>query len=195
MPSLRHLESSHGHRLTASLLTPSSASPAPLSVKQDDQSPTYYVSASAFRGISYTYVGTYTLAVTEYSDDYAANRSTTGRVVVGGSATGSIEPAGDRDWFAVELEAGKRYRIDLEGSPTGGGTLTNPVLRGIYGEYGGRIAGTTDDDDGAGRNSLVYFTPDEDATYYVSAGGYVPINAGYSQVGSYTLSVEEVDAM
>ena len=160
-----------------------------------DEGATYYVSASAFRGISYTYVGTYTLAVTEYSDDYAANRSTTGRVVVGGSATGSIEPAGDRDWFAVELEAGKRYRIDLEGSPTGGGTLTNPVLRGIYGEYGGRIAGTTDDDDGVGRNSLVYFTPDEDATYYVSAGGYVPTNAGYSQVGSYTLSVEDVDAM
>ena len=39
MPSLCHLESSHGHRLTASLLTPSGAYPSPLSVKQDDQSP------------------------------------------------------------------------------------------------------------------------------------------------------------
>ena len=36
---LRHLESSHRHRLTASLLTPSGASPAPQSVKQNDQSP------------------------------------------------------------------------------------------------------------------------------------------------------------
>ena len=35
---LCHLESSHGHRPTASLLTPSSASPAPRPVKQDDQS-------------------------------------------------------------------------------------------------------------------------------------------------------------
>ena len=160
-----------------------------------DEDATYYVSAGAHRGYYYSYVGTYTLAVTEYSDDYAADRTTTGRVVVGGSATGSIEPAGDRDWFAVELEADKMYRIDLEGSPTGGGTLTNPVLRGIYGESGGQIDGTTDDDDGAGRNSLVYFTPDEDATYYVSAGGYVATGAGHSQVGSYTLSVEEVDAM
>ena len=160
-----------------------------------DEGATYYVSASAFRGISYTYVGTYTLAVTEYSDDYAANRSTTGRVVVGGSATGSIEPAGDRDWFAVELEAGKRYRIDLEGSPTGGGTLTNPVLRGIYDSEGRYQSGSYNDDGGVGRNSRVLFTPDEDATYYVSAGGYVPANAGYSQVGSYTLSVEDVDAM
>ena len=39
MPSLRHLESSHGHRPTASLLTPSSACPAHQFVKQDDQSP------------------------------------------------------------------------------------------------------------------------------------------------------------
>ena len=160
-----------------------------------DEDATYYVSAGAHRGYYYSYVGTYTLAVTEYSDDYAADRTTTGRVVVGGSATGSIEPAGDRDWFAVELEADKMYRIDLEGSPTGGGTLSNPVLRGIYGESGGQIDGTTDDDDGAGRNSLVYFTPDEDATYYVSAGGYVATGAGHSQVGSYTLSVEDVDAM
>ena len=161
-----------------------------------DDGATYYVSAGAHR-YSYvsSYAGSYTLAVTEYSDDYAADRTTTGRVVVGGSATGSIEPVGDQDWFAVELEAGKRYRIDLEGSPTGGGTLTDPDLRGIYGEDGGRIDGTTDDDGGVGLNSLVYFTPDEDATYYVSAGGYVPTGAGHSQVGSYTLSVEEVDAM
>ena len=74
--------------------------------------------------------------------------------------------------------------------------MTDPVsVRGIYGESGGQIDGTTDDDDGAGRNSLVYFTPDEDATYYVSAGGYVATGAGHSQVGSYTLSVEDVDAM
>ena len=38
MPSLRHLESSHGHRPTASLLTPSSACPAQQFVKQNDQS-------------------------------------------------------------------------------------------------------------------------------------------------------------
>ena len=38
MPSLCHLESSHGHRPTASLLTPSSACPAQQFVKQNDQS-------------------------------------------------------------------------------------------------------------------------------------------------------------
>ena len=49
--------------------------------------------------------------------------STPGRVVVdGGPVTGEIEYdpdyVSDRDWFAVELEGGKHYRIDLEGSNT-----------------------------------------------------------------------------
>ena len=58
------------------------------------------------------------------SDDYSATIDTTGSVAVGGSATGDIESAGDRDWFAVELEAGRTYQLDLEGSPTGDGTLS-----------------------------------------------------------------------
>ncbi len=147
---------------------------------------TYYVSAGADGG----YVGTYTLAVTEVSDDYAADSTTTGRVVVGGSATGDIEPLGDQDWFAVELEAHKTYRFELKGSPTGDGTLPDPYLRGIYDEEGDRIARTRNDDIGVDhRNSRVDFTPDEGATYYVSAGAF-----GICQ-GTYTLMVEEVDAM
>ena len=156
-----------------------------------DEDATYYVSA----GAALNRIGTYTLTVTDATDDYAADPTTTGRVVVGGSATGDIEPPGDRDWFAVELEADKMYRIDLEGSPTGGGTLSDPYLRGIYDEDGELIDGTTDDDGGEGYNSRVYFTPDEDATYYVSAGAFVPTVVDYVEVGTYTLSVEEVDAM
>ena len=91
--------------------------------------------------------------------------------MVGGSATGNVEYNGDTDWFAVTLEAGTLYRFDLEGSSSGGGTLVDPYLRGIYDEDGDRIARTTDNNGGAGGNSRVYFTPDEDATYYVSAGG------------------------
>ena len=65
-------------------------------------------------------------------DDFTSNTSTTGTVAVGGSATGDIETGNDRDWFAVELEANTNYRIDLEGSPTGNGTLHNPYLRGVH---------------------------------------------------------------
>ena len=121
-------------------------------------------------------------------DDYSSTTQTTGTVEVGGSATGDVELGGDRDWFAVELEANTNYRIDLEGSPTGNGTLYNPYLRGVHDADGNFIPDTTDDDGGAGYNSRLEFTAAEDATYYVAAGGY------QNQRGSYTLSVtaEEV---
>ena len=58
-------------------------------------------------------------------DDYSADRFTGGTVAVDGSATGVIETAHDQDWFTVELVAGRTYRFDLGGSPSGGGTLRN----------------------------------------------------------------------
>ena len=142
----------------------------------------YYVAAGAYSSRT----GTYTLSVTEVPDDFTAGTDTAGTLAVGGSATGEIELGGDVDWFAVTLEAGKSYRFDLEGSPTSAGTLSDTYLRGIHDAAGDLIAGTTDDDDGVGRNSRVTFTATEDATYYVSAGAY------QSYEGTYTLSVEEV---
>ena len=150
-----------------------------------DAPATYYVSA----GASGSSVGTYTLSVTEGVDDYAADTDTTGTVLVGGTATGEIETSGDRDWIAVILEAGKVYRIDLEGWDTRAGTLRDPYLRGVHDGDGDLIGGTTDNNGGAGRNSRVFFKAadaDADATYYVSAG------ASGSSVGAYTLSVTEI---
>ena len=127
-------------------------------------------------------------SVSEGDTDLPADSTTTGRVAVGGSATGNVESVGDRDWFAVELEADKTYRFDLMGLWTGDGTLYDPVLRGIYDEDGDRIYGTTNYDGGVGFNSRVYFTPDEGATYYVSASGALS-----SRGTSYTLAVTESD--
>ena len=150
-----------------------------------DETGTYYVAAGAWG----TREGTYRLSVADvtdtHTDDFAAGTGTTGAVAVGGSARGTIQHVNDRDWFAVELEAGKRYRIDLEGYDTGAGTLSDPYLRGIHDADGDRLAGTTNDDDGAGSNSRVYFTVDETGTYYVAAGGYA------NEKGTYTLSVTE----
>ena len=130
--------------------------------------------------------GTYTLSVTEVPDDYPDDTSTTGSLTVGGSATGEIDYEGDRDWFAVTLEAGKTYRIDLEGSQTGDGTLYDPYLRGVHDDNGVLLDDTTDDDGGTGRSSRVFFTADQDDTYYVAAAAY------RDWEGTYTLSVEEV---
>ena len=144
---------------------------------------TYYLAAGDYGGDQ----GTYTVSVAEVEDDYAEDTGTTGSVAVGGEATGEIEFAGDRDWFAVTLEAGKSYQIDLKGSQTDDGTLADPYFRGVYDASRALLVGTRNDDGGEGRNSRLFFTATEDATYYLAAGDY-----GGDQ-GTYTVSVAEVE--
>ena len=142
---------------------------------------TYYVAAGP-RG---TNTGTYTLSVVASEDDFTAATSTTGVVTVGGSATGEIEERYDQDWFAVELSAGPRYRIDLEGNPIGDGTLRDPYLHGIYDSNGQLLSGTTNDNGDTSQNARVYFEAPTDGTYYVAAG------PRSTNTGTYTLSVVE----
>ena len=156
---------------------------------------TYYVAARAYGGLT----GTYTVAVEDVSaaDDFSASTGTAGAVAVGGSATGGIDWAGDHDWFAVTLEAGKTYRIDVKGLRTGDGTIWDPILVGVYDATGGFIGGTGDDDGGAGRNSLKVFTPETTGTYYVAARGHgvtvADLGDAYGPAtGTYTVAVEEI---
>ena len=88
-----------------------------------DADGTYYVAASGF-GIEAT---SYTLSVAKFPDDFLAAIGTEGEVAVGGSATGVVGHAGDRDWFAVTLEKGKAYRFDLEGTDPDSGGGAQPV--------------------------------------------------------------------
>ena len=117
--------------------------------------------------------------------DLAAGPSTTGRVAVGETATGNIGSAGDRDWFAVELVAGRTYTIDLRGRPTDDGTLSDPYLRGIHDAQGNLLSGTTNDDWGGTYNSRVTFTASESGTHYIAAGAFS------SRQGTYELEVTD----
>ena len=118
-------------------------------------------------------------------DDYLNTIDTAGSVGIGGTATGFIETARDKDWFAVELVAGRTYVIDLEGSATDGGALADPLLRGLYDADGNRIAGTRNDDGGEGQNSRLTFTATESGTFYIAARGY------RGETGSYTVRVTD----
>ena len=140
--------------------------------------------------------GTYTLSVivlgangaSEADADFPATTATSGRVDVGASATGNIGTGGDQDWFRVDLEAGKFYRIDLEGSNGGGGTLADPYLRNIRDSSGTEISETENDDGAVGNaDSQVIFTPTADGAHYLVASGF-----GGNDTGTYTLSVTEV---
>ena len=147
---------------------------------------TYYLAAGAWG----RWTGTYRVSVTEVAagsrDDYGASPGTAGTVTVGGSATGAIGHTGDTDWFAVTLEAGKTYRIDLNGVSGGGGTLRNPNLRAVRDADGNPVAGMSDDDGGPGRNSQLIFTADTAGRYYLEAG------ASGSGTGTYGVSVTDV---
>ncbi len=63
--------------------------------------------------------------------DFANDNSSPGRVRVGRWVTGAIrnETGTGGDVFAVDLERGRKYRIDLEGAYTGRGSLADPLLR------------------------------------------------------------------
>ena len=163
----------------------------------------FYVSAGAFEDWAFGSgggVGTYTLYVSDRDgpDDHRSDIQTEGRVQVCGSVQGRIERDRDQDWFAVDLEAGVTYQIDLEHGEAPAG-LFDPYLRGIYDAVGTLIEGTTNDhyrainthtfgvwDD---LNSRVMFTPEESGRYYIAAGH------GYQQqnLGIYTLSVTRTD--
>ena len=59
-------------------------------------------------------VATPTVVVSEPDgQDLAAGTETIGQIEVGGSVTGIIDSLDDRDWFAVEMEAGEAYHARL----------------------------------------------------------------------------------
>ena len=121
-------------------------------------------------------------------EDLPTDTTTTGRIAVGGTATGEIGRRADIDWFAVELVADRTYTIDLRGSPTGHGTLRDTYLRGIYDSSGKYIPHTRNDDSGGSRNSQVEFTASETGTHYIAAGGFG------NRTGTYELEVTDTSA-
>ena len=133
----------------------------------------------------------YVLSVREANvPDLPAGLSTTGTIAVGEEVTVDIAWQGDRDWYAVELEANTTYRVDLRGFDGGGGRFDGAHLFGIYDSGGTLVPDTGDADSGVGKDARVEFEPKTAGTYYISAGSWN--TGGDSDVwGSYTLSVTE----
>ncbi len=123
------------------------------------------------------------------SDDYADHFNDTtapfGLVAVGGSSTGHLEVAGDRDWFRVTLTAGVTYVFDLRGAPSNSGTLSDPYLY-LYDRAGNLI--TFDDDGGSSYESQIIYSATSSGRFYLGAATYN--DAGN---GTYRLSVGTYD--
>ena len=131
------------------------------------------------------------------ADDFSADIWTTGSVLVGSSATGTIELGEeiDRDWFAVDFVVGKTYLIEQKGEHPVEKGLHDPFIRGVYSASGDLLPDSTDDDGGPGFNSRLIFNVTETGRYFISAGSFIePLgDVDWSGNGTgYTLSVTEV---
>jgi hypothetical protein len=138
--------------------------------------------------------GSYTLQVSSYgtgTGSYTVERSsrtntdtagedtlTAARLADGSSASGRIDFAGDLDWYAITLEAGRDYTFDLRSSFDNYLTLRDPS----------GLALTADDDSGDGNNAQLTFSATSSGSYYVEARAY----SGRQASGDYTLAVSSV---
>lgn len=118
-------------------------------------------------------------------DTVPGNTSTPVTLAIGGSLNGAVNTAGDRDWFAVDLVAGQRYSISLDGAAYAGySALYDPYLRL---RDASSIVVAYDDDSGPGWNSLITFTAVTTGRYYLDVGA---LNDGGS--GGYRLAISEI---
>ena len=142
----------------------------------------------------------YNLTVTEAedqpsADDYSADTSTTGEIEVDGEAVGGeIGVAGDVDWLAVDLVAGKTYVFIQKGSRNSeDNTLPRPSIVGVYDTDGDPIAdtGSSYRSDGFDGPRVAYMAT-ETGTHYVAVGadGWTTAN----RVGTYTIEAQEIDS-
>ena len=167
------------------------------SISIDLAAGTYFVRVQYMEGppsTSYTltYRSSMALTPTDYDDDYPDNAATTGLVLVGSSATGSIDFQGDRDWFRASFTAGQSYRVDAMTGGSGHGSLSNADLGGIYRSSGARIALTSNEEGGRFGNARTYFTPVTTDDYYIEVMSSRHEGAWpgeYEDTGTYTVAV------
>ena len=111
--------------------------------------------------------------------DIPANPSTTASVIVGGTATGDLETAGDHDWFAITLTAGQAVTITVNGI-----TLDDPYLY-IRDSAGVLLFENDDISSGVNLDSRFAFNPGYSGTYYIDVGAFDD-----AAMGTYQVSVQ-----
>lgn len=139
---------------------------------------TYDVVASATDPASNSGTDTTTAELIVRPDDFAAGTTTTGAVPLGGSRSGVLELSGDRDWFAVDLQAGRNYEFRLNGAG-----LADPLLR-LRNGAGTELA-SNDDASSTDLNSLIRYTAASSDRFYLEAAAFNDASSGgYSVAAS-----------
>ena len=111
--------------------------------------------------------------------DIPGNNTTTSTITIGGFISDELEVKGDHDWVRIELVAGQKVTIVLDGL-----TLEDPYLR-LRDASGNLLAENDDISSGAIRDSRLVFTATTTGTYYIDVGAW---NENYT--GTYQLNVD-----
>ncbi|MEO7410339.1 MAG: FG-GAP-like repeat-containing protein [Sphingomicrobium sp.] len=112
--------------------------------------------------------------------DIPGNSSTTTVITVGGVAVSDqLEFIGDHDWVRIELTAGQKITISVDGI-----TLDDSYLR-VRDSLGNQLAENDDISNGVVRDSRLVFTAPSTGTYYLDISAFN--DAG---TGTYQLKVE-----
>ena len=118
--------------------------------------------------------------------DIPGDLTTTISLTVGTPVTGVLEVNGDHDWYAVDLVAGTRYQITLNGVALDGyGALEDPYLY-LRNANGVLIAQNDDIRNGILRNSRINWIANETGRFFLDAGAW-----DEKFVGGYQLSIIE----
>lgn len=130
----------------------------------------YFVEA---RGFSDDATGDY--ALTAQAGDTPADTTTDVSLSADGDfREGLLSPAGDRDWYRLDLAEGQGVRISLT-SAESGDALADPYLV-IHGPDGAEIV--SDDDGGEGLNSWLEFVAATPGAHFVEVRGFSEDAAG-----------------
>lgn len=125
---------------------------------------TFYLDAEAF---DQSAVGTYVLAVA--AGDVPADDTTDAVLSADGdSREGTIAPAGDQDWYRIDLTEGQGIRIAVDAAQ-GAGALDDPLIV-LHGPDGAELM--RDDDGGPGLNSWMEFVAPAAGAYYLEVRGF-----------------------
>ncbi len=116
--------------------------------------------------------------------DVPGDASTSFSISVGAPLDGVLEAKTDHDWYAVNLVAGTRYRITLDGIAFSDYALLEDPYIYLRDSSGNLLR--QDDDGGPGRDSLLNWIAPSTGLYFLDVGAW---NEDY--VGGYRLAISE----
>ncbi|MFO1069736.1 MAG: hypothetical protein U1E14_14550 [Geminicoccaceae bacterium] len=145
---------------------------------------TVFVVASGYgedeEGFYSPFVGSYHLTLREIANDIADDIHTAATLSVGQVVDGTFDFAEDRDWYRVEVVAGRTYVFDITGTASGEGTGGDAYLI-LYNSDGDYLRETSG---GEQPGSRLGWTADADGAVYIATRSLVP--------GGYRLGLSEL---